>query len=347
MKPDMWSLYRQMLRSRLFEEAAARLWTEGKISGEMHLGTGEEAVVAGVVDQLREGDALALDHRGTPPLLMRGVDPVLLLREFLGHPSGLCSGMGGHMHLFSPSHLAASSGIVGASGPAGAGFALAAQYLRPGNLAVAFFGEGAVNQGMMMETMNLAVTWKLPLLFVCKDNEWAIFTRSHSVIGGNLTDRARGFGMPAIEIDGSDVAAVWNAANEALERARAGEGPTFLHAHCIHLEGHFLGDPLLGVIRHPVRQLAPLAGPLVRSIIRPKGTSVRARAQGLRSILSTMGTTWQDRSMKERDPIERTRQELQSDGARLEELEKKVAQEIQEIVDTALRPEGSSEENGQ
>jgi pyruvate dehydrogenase E1 component alpha subunit len=255
--------------------------------------------------------------------------------------------MGGHMHLFSPSHLAASSGIVGASGPAGAGFALAAQYLRPGNLAVTFFGEGAVNQGMMMETMNLAVAWKLPLLFVCKDNQWAIFTRSHAVSGGNLTDRARGFGMPAVEIDGSDVAAVWKAANAALERARAGEGPTFLQTHCIHLEGHFLGDPLLRVARHPVREIGPFAGPLVRSVIRRKGASVRERAQGLRSILSAIGQTWQDRPLKERDPIERTRQALQSAGARLEELEKEVAQEIQQVVDRALMPEGLRAGNGQ
>ena len=153
---DLWDLYQQMLRSRLFEQSVQELWEAGKISGEMHMGIGEEAIVAGVVCQLQEGDAMALDHRGTPPLIMRGVDPVLLLRELLGRPDGLCRGMGGHMHLFSRKHLAASSGIVGASGPAGVGFALAAEYLRPGNVAVAFFGEGSVNQGMMMEAMNLA-----------------------------------------------------------------------------------------------------------------------------------------------------------------------------------------------
>ena len=144
---DLWALYRHMLRSRLFELAVAKLWNDGDISGEMHLGTGEEAIAAGVVSQLTDGDAMALDHRGTPPLLMRGVDPVTLLRELLGRSDGLCAGMGGHMHLFSPEHLAASSGIVGASGPAVVGFALAAQRLRPGTLAAAFFGEGAVNQG--------------------------------------------------------------------------------------------------------------------------------------------------------------------------------------------------------
>ena len=118
MTPDLWSLYQIMLKSRLFEEAVARIWQAGKISGEMHLGTGEEGIIAGVVDHLCDGDAMALDHRGTAALLIRGVDPELLLKEFLGHSEGLCHGRGGHMHLFSPQHLAASSGIVGASGPA-------------------------------------------------------------------------------------------------------------------------------------------------------------------------------------------------------------------------------------
>jgi pyruvate dehydrogenase E1 component alpha subunit len=123
-----------MLFSRVFEEAVTELWNEGLISGEMHLGTGEEAIIAGIVDHLREGDAMALDHRGTAAFLMRGTDPVLLMRELLGREDGLCSGRGGHMYLFSPELLAASSGIVGASGPAGVGFALAAQYLQSGAL---------------------------------------------------------------------------------------------------------------------------------------------------------------------------------------------------------------------
>jgi pyruvate dehydrogenase E1 component alpha subunit len=188
--PDLWALYRQMFRSRLFEETVAVFWDKGLISGEMHQGTGEEAIIAGTVLQLQKGDAMALDHRGTAAMLMRGVDPVLLMREFLGRPDGLCHGMGGHMHLFSPEHLAASSGIVGSSGPAGVGFALAGRYLRPGTLALSFFGEGAVNEGMMMEAFNLAVTWQLPVIFVCKDNDWSITTKSTSVRGGDLITRA-------------------------------------------------------------------------------------------------------------------------------------------------------------
>lgn len=178
MGADVWHLYRQMLRSRLFEERVKELWKKGLISGEMHLGMGEEAIAAGIVSLLQDGDAMALDHRGTAPLVVRGVDLVCLLREFLGRADGLCGGHGGHMHLFSPEHLCASSGIVGASGPLASGFALACQHLRPCKLAVAFFGEGAMNQGMLLESLNLAAAWKLPVIFVCKDNRLAITTPS-------------------------------------------------------------------------------------------------------------------------------------------------------------------------
>jgi len=281
-----------MLRSRRFEESVKDLWEKGKISGEMHLGIGEEAIAAGVVGHLQEGDAMALDHRGTPPLVVRGVDLVLLLREFLGSANGLCSGMGGHMHLFSPQHLAASSGIVGSSGPLAAGFALAAQYLRPGNLAVAFFGEGAMNQGMLVETLNLAVAWKLPMLFVCKDNEWAVTTRSHHVTGGNLVERAKGFGMPALEVDGTDVEAVWDATAKGAARARKRNGPTFLLAGCPRPEGHFLGDPLLR------GQMGDLAGPLLRSVSAKKGASPGGRIASLGTVGSMIGQIAADRGWK-------------------------------------------------
>jgi TPP-dependent pyruvate/acetoin dehydrogenase alpha subunit len=335
-RPDTWRLYKHMLRSRRFEEAVTRLWEEGRISGEMHLGVGEEAIVAGVVDQLREGDALALDHRGTPPLLMRGVDPVLLLHEFLGHPDGLCGGMGGHMHLFAPAHLAASSGIVGASGPAAAGFALAAQYLRPEAVAVAFFGEGAMNQGMLMEAMNLAVVWKLPILFVCKDNAWAITTPTTSTQGGDLIDRARGFGMPAEAVDGCDVEAVWVAANAALAKARSGDGPTFLLASCIHLEGHYLGDPLLRAARNPVKEMLPMVEPLLKATFRRRGTPMRERFDNLRNVVSRVRSVGQEASSHEDDPVQRARQSLETDVERLEDLEAQVNQEMEAAVALAL-----------
>jgi pyruvate dehydrogenase E1 component alpha subunit len=328
-----------MLRSRLFERAVQQLWEAGDISGEMHLGTGEEAIIAGVVRQMIDGDAMALDHRGTSALLMRGVDPVALLRELLGRPDGLCAGMGGHMHLFSPEHLAASSGIVGSGGPAVVGFALAARRLRPGTLAVTFFGEGAMNQGMLLEAMNLAVVWELPALFVCKDNGWAITSESRSLTGGSLTERARGFGMPAVELDGTEVETVWTVAREAMARAREGEGPTFLHARCVHLEGHFLDDPLLAGLRRPLRELSEIGVPLTRSLIQPRGAPVGERLRGLQSILGTLLNSYRDVSTHaEQDPLTRARERLTSEPDRLEALERDVTEEIQKIVETALLP---------
>lgn len=339
MLPDLWCLYSMMLKSRLFEEAVTQLWKDGLISGEMHLGTGEEAIVAGIVSQLTEGDAMALDHRGTPPMLMRGVDPVLLLREFLGRSDGLCSGMGGHMHLFSKDHLAASSGIVGAAGPTAAGFALAAQYLRPGAIAVAFFGDGAMNQGMLMESMNLAVIWELPVLFVCKDDGWAITTESATVTGGDLTERARSMGLIAVEVDGREVVDVWNVAHEAILRARNGQGPTFLRARCVHLEGHFLGYQLLRIVRDPLKEMPEVAGPLTRSFLSPNGTSLRERLNGLGTVISTILRTLKDpRQDASNDPVIHTRLTLQSNPDRLRDLEDGVEQEIQSVLQVALSP---------
>ena len=334
---DVWLLYALMLRSRLFEEAIAQLWHDGLISGEMHLGTGEEAIIAGVVPHLRAGDAMALDHRASAALLMRGVDPVLLLRELLGYPDGLCGGMGGHMHLFSKEHLAASSGIVGAAGPAAAGFALAAQYLRPKTVTVAFFGEGAMNQGMLMESLNLASVWNLPVLFVCKDDGWAITTHFDQATGGDLGERARGLGVPAVEVDGLNVSAVWEAAGRAIESARSGHGPTFLHARCVHFEGHFLGFQPLRIVRAPLKEMPGMSGPLTRSFLRRGGATLRERLAGMNTIMDGFFATLRDpRQDLTNDPIPRLRATLLSDPARLRELEDQISKEISSALASAL-----------
>jgi pyruvate dehydrogenase E1 component alpha subunit len=326
-----------MLKSRLFEQAIAQIWKDGLVSGEMHLGTGEEAVHAGVVSQLRDGDAMALDHRATAPLLMRGVDPALMLREMLGKPDGLCGGLGGHMHLFSRDHLAASSGIVGAAGPVASGFAVAALSLRPGSVAAAFFGEGAMNQGMLLESLNLASAWRLPVVFVCKDDGWSITTRSNSVTGGKLSERARGFGLFAVEIDGLDVLRVWEAAREAIDRARAGQGPSFLHASCVHLEGHFLGYPLLRILRDPVKEMPAIAAPLARAFVRPGGESLRDRLAGAASVLSNLMAALRDpRRDPSSDPVARARVSLESDSARLRDLEHGVEREVNAVLAAAM-----------
>jgi pyruvate dehydrogenase E1 component alpha subunit len=336
MEPDLWHLYKHMFRSRLFEQVVQVFWEQGLISGEMHMGYGEEAIAAGIVCQMKDGDAMALDHRGTPPLLMRGIEPTLLLREFLGRSDGLCAGLGGHMHLFSREHLSASSGIVGFSGPAGVGFALAAQYLRPKTLAVAFFGEGATNQGMLLESMNLAVAWQLPLLFVCKDDQWSITTRSASVTGGELVERARGFGLHTVEVDGTDVEAVRHSAGESMGRAREGAGPTFLLAHCVHIEGHHLGFKLFRAGRDPIKEMPPLIGPLLRSTIKRKGGSAGERMRSLSDIASRPRDAVQEQTLKDKDPLYRARQKLLSDRDRLESLEAEINTEIQDVMEIAF-----------
>ena len=337
MPPDLWSLYALMLKSRLFEEAIARLWHDGLISGEMHLGTGEEAIITGVVDHLQEGDAMALDHRATAALLVRGVDGVLILRELLGFPDGLCAGMGGHMHLFAKEYLAASSGIVGAEGPTAAGFALAAQYVHPGAVAIAFFGEGAMNQGMLMESMNLAAVWNLPVLFVCKDDGWAITTQSKSKLGADLMERAQGLGIPAVEVDGRDVCQVWEASATAIKHARSGRGPTFLHARCVHLEGHFLGFQLIRMVRDPLKEIPAIAALLTRSFLQPRGEALGERLAGLKLVLAAVLATLRDpRRDAANDPVRRTRKTLETDAVRLQALENQVEKEIDLTLSAAL-----------
>ena len=182
-------------RIRYVERALVELWQHGLVPGELHPGLGEEAAVAGVCLHLRPGDATTTDHRSTAVLVARGVPAEPLLLEAVGDPSGLHGGRGGHMHLFVPDLPSSSDGIVGTAGPYACGYALAALRRGTGGVSVAFFGEGAANQGMLLESWNLAVAWRLPVLFVCKDNGWAITTRSPAVTGGDLVERARGFGL--------------------------------------------------------------------------------------------------------------------------------------------------------
>jgi len=345
MKPDLWKLYRLMYSSRLFEEGVQRLWEKGLISGEMHLGTGEEAVTAGVMDHVKEGDALALDHRGTSALFMRGIDPVLLVKEFLGQPGGLCGGMGGHMHLFSPEFLAASSGIVGASGPAAVGFAISASRLRSGSIAVAFFGEGAMNQGMLMESMNLAAVWELPVLFVCKNNDWAITTQSQDVTRGDLLERARGLGLISKEVEGSSVEEVWQTAGESITNLRSGNKPVFLLARCIHIEGHFLGDPLIRLSRHPIKEGGKMAGPMIKALLKKKGASISEKTKVLKDIGGMAGEVIKKQDIKEQDPLFLTRQKLSVDKERLLNLENEISIEIEKIFTTVENKH--SQEGGQ
>ena len=333
---DRVALYRKMLTCRRVEEAVAGLWYEGRISGEMHLGIGEEGINAGVLDHFGDGDAVALDHRGTAGMVLRGVDLAALIKECIGAADGLCGGMGGHMHLYSKAHLAASSGIVGASGPTACGFALAAQQLRTGKVAAAFFGEGAMNQGMLMEAMNLAATWDLPVLFVCRDNGIAITTHSASVTGGDLEKRAQSLGVPGKTVDGADAEHVWRTAGEMIDRARGGRGPSFLKATCVRPEGHFLGDPLIRIVRKPLAELKPRMGPLASATVSAEGSTIAQRISSLGRITGMLGRTARMQLGSARDPVMRLRKRLTITSEALTELEQEVDLMVARAVEKAL-----------
>ena len=330
------ALYLQMCRIRCAEEAIGRLWRDGRISGEMHLGVGEEAVVAGVVGRLESGDALALDYRSTPPLVARGVDLTALVSELIGSPEGLCGGRAGHMHLMSKEHLAAASGIVGAPGPLACGFGLSARNEGTGGVAVAFFGDGAVNEGMLMESLNLAEVWRLPVVFVCKDNRWAVTTRSAALTGGGLRRRLSGFGMPVVELDGTDVEKVDRAAARSLGRARAGHGPSVLLVRCSRLEGHFVGDPTarLGSLLAAVRPL------LEQARVTP-GAPAHERLGALMTVSRRGLAAAAEHGRRRRDPVLRAATRLPETVATA--LAAQAREEVDGAVARALRVEVSDE----
>lgn len=340
-RPSVERLYLQMCRIRQVEEAIGRLWRAGSISGEMHLGMGEEAVAAGVIGHVEDGDALALDYRSTPPLVARGVPLEAILRELLGHEAGLNGGCAGHMHLMSREHLAAASGIVGAPAPLACGFGLAAQLGDAGRIAVAFFGDGAINAGMLMESLNLAAVWRLPIVFVCKDNRWAVTTRSRVMTGGGIERRVRGFGIPLTAVDGMDVLAVWRAARQAVQRARQSRGPTFLLARVDRLQGHFLGDKLLSIATHP-REMGAEMGMLLQSVRVARGAPTSARLRSVAGLSRTIATAGLDAVRPRRDPLKRARRRLPSGvaGRLEEEARAEVAAAVESVRAGAAHADG-------
>ncbi len=343
MPADLKLLYPMMLRARVFEQHVQRLWEKGAISGEMHMSLGEEGIVAGIIAHMQEPDAMALDHRGTAPLIMRGEDPSLLLKEFLGRPDGLCRGRGGHMHLFSQKFLASSSGIVGASGPAAVGFALARRNQKLEALAVAFFGEGAMNQGMLLESMNLASAWRLPVVFVCKDNGLSISTPSSEMTGGDLKGRAQGLGLVPYETDGSRVDQVWETASKIFHEVRQGGPPAFLLAYCSHYEGHFLGDGYLRLLRQPVRQAVERTGMTLKSLASSKGMKRGQRLQHLRDVLSPLKLARAEQKGRAQDPLKHARDQLQPERTWLKETEQAVFAEMEAVLKTLAFPPESLE----
>lgn len=231
-------LLEQMLLIRAAEERLSGLYKEGRLPGAVHLYIGQEAVAVGACSVLSERDFITSTHRGHGHFLAKGGDLNAMFAEIFAKKSGICRGMGGSMHVAD-----LSKGILGANGIVGGGFAIAAgagfgaKLRGDERVALCFFGDGAANQGVFMESMNVSAAWQLPTIFLCENNGLSEFTVSSTVTGGKLVDRAKAF-MPTVVVDGNDVLAVQAAVREAVARARVGAGPSYVEATTYRIRGH-------------------------------------------------------------------------------------------------------------
>ncbi len=259
-------MHRQMVRARVFEETIARVYLEGKtpafdiaagpVPGEMHLASGQEPVAVGVCMHLRPTDAVTATHRPHHIALAHGMDLNRLAAEIFGKETGLGRGKGGHMHLFDAATNFGCSGIIAEGMPTAVGHALAFKKQGRDDVAVSFFGEGAANQGAFHESLNLAALWNLPVVFVCEDNAWAISVPKEKATAiVNNSDRAAAYGIPGVLVQDNDPVAVYEAAGEAVARARRGEGPTLIEVKTDRLRGHFEGDPQVYRIKEELDRL--------------------------------------------------------------------------------------------
>lgn len=234
------ALYTSMLRIRLFEEKAAELFHEGIIKGAAHSYAGQEAIASGTCASLTPADYIGSYHRGHGHCIAKGADVSRMMAELMGKETGFCGGLGGSMHIADLDlNILGANGIVGATMPLGAGAALASKLRGDRQVSVAFFGDGAANQGVFHEALNLASVWKLPMIFICENNQYALST---SITGTTsierIADRAAGYGVPGLTIDGNDAVEVYNVVGEAIERARAGKGPSLIEAMTWRWGGH-------------------------------------------------------------------------------------------------------------
>jgi len=295
-------LYTKMLKIRKFEEAAASLFAQGLIPGLIHLYIGEEAVAVGVCSNLNQDDYVVSTHRGHGHCIAKGGDVRKMMAELLGKETGYSKGRGGSMHIIAPEiGVMGSSGIVGAGIPIAAGLGLASDVKRMKKVAVSFFGDGASNTGTFHEGLNLAAIWKLPVIFVCENNLYAISVpMKKSTLVKNVAERGVAYGIPSVIVDGMDVIAVHKAAREAVERARDGGGPTLIECKTYRFRGHFEGDPKGGGIYRSVSEM----------------------------------TEWQNKC-----PVRKFRTELMKNGvltaSEIEEYEHRITKEIEEAVEFA------------
>jgi pyruvate dehydrogenase E1 component alpha subunit len=291
-------MQRRMLRIRRFDERASRMVKRGQIPGTVHTSIGQEAQVVGACMALGDGDYMSGNHRSHGHPIGKGSPLGPLMAELVGKATGVCQGKGGSLHLadFAVGSLG-ESGIVGSSIPIATGAALSSKVLGNGKVSLAFFGDGAANQGCLYEAMNLAGVWKLPVVFLCENNQYALSTPAHTVTSGVIAERAAGFGMPGVRVeDGQDVLAVHEAVAEAVERARRGKGPSLVEVVTYRFNEHSEGLRL--------------------------GTDYRDASEKAAWV--------------ERDPIVLFRQRLERDGVasaeKLDALEAEVMAEVDEAV---------------
>lgn len=237
--------YRKMVLIRKFEMCASKLFAQNKLPGFLHLYVGEEAVATGVCSALEVTDYITSTHRGHGHLIAKGGDVKKMMAELFAKETGYCKGKGGSMHISDRDKgILGANGIVGAGIPIATGAAFASKYKGDGRVAVSFFGDGAANRGTFHEALNMAAAFKLPAVFVCENNLFAISVcaRYHMAIS-DISDRAAAYGMPGYSIDGNDVELVYETTKAAVERARRGEGPTLIECKTWRHRGHYEGDP--------------------------------------------------------------------------------------------------------
>src|SRR6266436_1411897 len=295
-------LYRRMVQIRLFEEQVNDLYTRALMPGLAHLYIGEEAIAVGVCEALRADDYITSTHRGHGHCLAKGAAIDRMFAELLGKEAGYCKGKGGSMHIADPDtgNLGANA-IVGGSTGIATGAAFSAKRLGAGQVAVCFFGEGALGQGLLYETMNMASLWKLPVIYVCENNQYNEYTHYSETTAGEVTARAAAFGIHVESIDGQDVRSVHATALKSVNSARSGAGPAFLQCNTYRFHGHHVGD-------------------IDRSYYRSKKEEEEWKTQ--------------------RDPLKLLAEWLQksemADGKLLEKIENEIATEIKEAVSFAL-----------
>lgn len=242
-REDWLHMYELMAKIRAFEEQVNELYQSAKMPGLAHLYIGEEAIAVGVCQALRRDDYITSTHRGHGHCLAKGATLDKMFCELLGRAPGYCGGKGGSMHIADPEtgNLGANA-IVGGGAGIATGAAFASKRLGNGRVAVCFFGEGALGQGVLYEVMNLAQLWKLPVIYVCENNLYNEYTHYTETTAGSMTARAQAFGILTVEVDGQDVREVYATARHLVERARRGEGPAFMLCHTYRYLGHHVGD---------------------------------------------------------------------------------------------------------